>query len=78
MRRRRRRSPASYAEDSVSETDDELYSDLRDEYTDEYESAGDPTDHAGDPSFELPDAEGPRRLLGLPGRATRTRVKGCG
>ena len=77
VRRRRRRSPALYTEDSASETDDELYSDLRDEYTDEYESAGDLTDPLGDPSFEPNEVEPPRKLLGLPGRATRGKARVC-
>lgn len=76
-RRRRRRSPASLAEDSISETDDELYSDLRGEFTDEYESAGDVTDHGRDPSYDPVEGEPPRKLLGLPGKATRGRSRAC-
>ncbi|KAK9787109.1 hypothetical protein WJX73_001287 [Symbiochloris irregularis] len=79
-RRRRRRSPHSYAEDSVSETDEELYSDLRGEYTDEYESAGDASNPLADPSYEPlgnDSSEPPRKLLGIPGRATRGRAQVC-
>ena len=58
-----------------------MYSDLRAEYTDEYESAGDMSNNPlTDPSYEpLLDnsSEPPRKLLGIPGRATRGRAHVC-